>query len=117
MRTLAQPEVLGMARRETQFMVTAVLALVAVAAGAADETTPPSRSEPTKCYRAVYRGVSMIDHALDIGGTIKLCGGTTDAEATIACYVEAVRSGESGGLGLDIRAAIDLCSPAGARPR
>ena len=114
-----------MAHRKSRFIVTALFALAAGAASAADEpkpphaadeTTRPSLSEPTKCYRAVlklYEGKP----GSAIGLAIRVCGGTTDAEATIACYVEAVGSEESGGLGLDIGAAIDLCSPAGARLR
>lgn len=108
-----------MVLRMAQFTV---LALLSGAAGfaSADDTTdkPPIRSkdllgvsEPGKCYRTV----GLFDGQMTVGLAIDLCGGTTDAAATLTCYIEAFGSEDTGGLGLTRGGAVDLCRAGGSR--
>jgi len=59
----------------------------------------------------------MFDDGMIVGLATELCSGTTDAGATVACYVEAASSKENGGLGLNRGQAIGLCRTASASAR
>lgn len=121
MPKLVQPEFLEMAYRNARVIAIALLAFVTGASAADDEPKPPSTSEPklpvpsepTKCFRLV----GTFDAEMPIGLATDLCGGTTDAMATLSCFVEAFSSRESGGLGLNRGSAIALCRPAGTSTR
>jgi hypothetical protein len=111
---------------KARFIVIALLALVTATAAIAEEPKPspasepeppvpsetnsPTVSEPIVCFRLV----GLIDDEISVGLATDLCGGTTDARATLSCYREAFNTRESGGLGLHRGGAVALCRAAGA---
>lgn len=60
-------------------------------------------SEPIKCYR------KAAGREITVGQSVTLCSGTTDADRTIQCFVEAWAHPGDGGLGLNAGQAIALC--------
>ena len=62
-----------------------------------------AKSEPSLCYRLAG------GDGMTVGQAIELCGGTTDALKTLACFQEAWGHPDEGGLGLNLGQAVDLC--------
>lgn len=62
-------------------------------------------TEPIVCYRSL----GEVDKEIVVGLAVRLCGGTTDAMRTVACYAVAWSPASGGGLGLNRGQAIDLC--------
>lgn len=68
-----------------------------------DAVRKSAKSEPTLCYRLAG------GDGMTIGQAVELCGGTTDAFKTLACFEEAFGHPDDGGLGLNRGQAVDLC--------
>jgi len=60
--------------------------------------------DATGCYDIHWNGMG-----LTTGEAIKLCSGTTNAAATMKCFMKAFNAVEFGGLGLSKGLAINLC--------
>jgi len=66
---------------------------------------PAGASEPTKCFRLIAESGLEVP----VGPVIELCAGSVSAEETFACFIEAWGPPTSGGLGLILGLAVDLC--------
>jgi hypothetical protein len=102
-----------MKHMQARIMIAAFLAFAAGTAAADDKPKLYTPSEPTTCFRLV----GLIDESITVGLAVELCGGTTDAKATLACFDEAFGAPHEGGLGLTRGQATWLCRTAGASTR
>ena len=102
----------GDSRVRTRILAAAFALSVACAAVSAAEPKPGDEpmipagaSEPTKCFRLI----AEMGLEIPVGIVIDLCAGSVSAEKTVACLIEAWGPTESGGLGLMLGLAVDLC--------
>ncbi len=69
------------------------------------------KSEPTKCYEAVWGSDEKKEAGLGLtaGQAVTLCSGTSNAATVVRCFLEAWAHPKNGGLGLIAGQAITLC--------